>query len=116
MGSSLARHRQVVGWGHRGFGGSGTDNGGMRLRTGVNMSEVVEVLNDKPKGNVKGDSKDVKPDKKRELTEDQCPPLQYRAGVSERHKHCHRKRWSLMRIVPMNIQALTNLHIATNPL
>ena len=91
----------MVGWGHRGFGGSGTDNGGTMLRTGEITLEVVEASNDKPKENAKGEPKDEMSDKTRELNEDQgqCPPLQCRAGVLERHKHCHRKRRSLMRIV-----------------
>ena len=95
----MARYRQVVGWGHRGFGGSGTDNGGTMLRTGESTLEVAGVSNDKLKENAKDVPKDEMPDKIREQTEDQCPPLQFWAGELERHKHCRRIRRNLMRIV-----------------
>ena len=56
----------MVGWGHRGYGGSGTDNGGTKLRTGANMSEDVGVWKDKRDGDAKEEPKDVKPDKIKE--------------------------------------------------
>ena len=37
----------MVGWGHRGYGGSGTENVGTKLRTGATTSEDAEVWKDK---------------------------------------------------------------------
>ena len=71
----------MVGWGHRGHSGSGTDGTGVILRTAGNIREAEEVIEDKESGNATGEIREERPEDKDVLLKVLHPPPLHRAGV-----------------------------------
>ena len=105
----------MVGWGHRGYGGSGTELFGTNLRTGANTTGDAEVLKDKRNVTEKEEKREETRDKIKDPNVGKGPHPLYRAGIPGKCTHCRRNRRSLMRIVQRKIIVHRNLLTMTNP-